>query len=107
MWKSIGGLYDFLSLLGRVKDQHGPRDVQRCALGEPGFLDLHAPDVARRTHLGEGLGLGRRGDQVHVRADLMRRQRGLPENLPTEGKLDLAHPIREESIVANPFEATG
>jgi len=36
----------------------------------------------------------------------MRRQRGLPEDLPTQGELDLAQPIREEPIVSHPLKAT-
>jgi hypothetical protein len=35
----------------------------------------------------------------------MRRQRGLPEDLPTQGELDLAQPIREEPIVSHPLKA--
>ena len=51
MRKSVGDLCDFLAPLGRVTDWYGPQDVQRRALGEPGFLDLHPPHVARRTDI--------------------------------------------------------
>jgi len=34
----------------------------------------------------------------------MGRQRGLPEDLPTEGELDLAHPIREQPIVSDTWK---
>lgn len=107
MRKRSGGLCSFLPPLGRVTDQYGPPDVQRSVLGEPGFLDLHPPNVARRTDISRGRWRRRGRGRINGRADVSGAPWCLPEDTSTERQLDRAYPIREEPIVANPLEATG
>jgi hypothetical protein len=92
--------------LRRVTDEHETRGVPRGALGEPRFLDLHAPHAADGTGIRAGGWRGRRGNRVQRRARLGGCQEGLPEDLSTSWELDLALPIRQEPIVPHPLEAT-